>query len=189
MYASHGVPMEASTDGRSKKFAITIAQSERRSASGDRIILPFSSMSEVLGIKTVLLSATCSGTAPPSNRYFSALKRNWEPSHPHTYRRHTEFHQGQVQNLSSKQYIHQIQYDQWSNGYRQEVSEHTARYLRTGDASGPRHGLEKCVEVEEVVSVLTPFVGGVAQDFHVLLVELRLLLAAEVEEGDRQEES
>ena len=26
MYASHGVPMEASTDGRSKKFAISIAQ-------------------------------------------------------------------------------------------------------------------------------------------------------------------
>ena len=25
MYASHGVPMEASTNGRSKKFAITIA--------------------------------------------------------------------------------------------------------------------------------------------------------------------
>ena len=45
-----------------------------------------------------------------------------------------------------------------------------------------------CVEVEEVVGVLTPFGGGVAQVFHVLLVELRLLLVAEVEEGDRQEE-
>ena len=47
------------------------------------------------------------------------------------------------------------------------------------------------MEVEEVVSVLTPFVGGVAQVFHDLLVELRLLLVAEVEEGeeeDRQEE-
>ena len=33
-----------------------------RSASGDRIILPLSSMSEVLGIKTVLLSPKCSGT-------------------------------------------------------------------------------------------------------------------------------
>ena len=46
-------------------------------------------------------------------------------------------------------------------------------------------------EVEEVVSVLTPFVGGVAQFFHDLLVELWLLLVAEVEEGekeDRQEE-
>ena len=45
-----------------------------------------------------------------------------------------------------------------------------------------------CVEVEEVVSVLTPVVSGVAQAFHDLLVELRLLLVAEVEEGDRQEE-
>ena len=45
-----------------------------------------------------------------------------------------------------------------------------------------------CVEVEEVVSVLTSVVGGVAQIFHVLLVELRLLLVAEVEEEDRQEE-
>ena len=31
-------------------------------------------------------------------------------------------------------------------------------------------------------------VSGVVQVFHVLLVELRLLLVAEVEEGDRQEE-
>ena len=41
----------------------------RRSASGDRIILPLSSMSEVFGIKTVLLSSKCSGTVPPSNSY------------------------------------------------------------------------------------------------------------------------
>ena len=41
-------------------------------------------------------------------------------------------------------------------------------------------GLITCVEVEEVVGVLTTF-GS-------LLVELRLLLVAEVEEGDRQEE-
>ena len=48
-----------------------------------------------------------------------------------------------------------------------------------------------CGEVEEVVSVLTLVVSGVAQAFHDLLVELRLLLVAEVEEGgeeDRQEE-
>ena len=54
-----------------------------------------------------------------------------------------------------------------------------------------RLGLPYCGEVEEVVSVLTPVVGGVAQAFHDLLVELRLLLVAEVEEGeeeDRQEE-
>ena len=69
-------------------------------------------------------------------------------------------------------------------------------------SSGTRRGLSPsclprpclssfCGEVEDVVSVLTPVVGGVAQVFHDLLVELRLLLVAEVEEGeeeDRQEE-
>ena len=52
-------------------------------------------------------------------------------------------------------------------------------------------GLITCGEVEEVVSVLTLVVGGVAQASHDLLVELRLLLVAEVEGGeeeDRQEE-
>ena len=52
-------------------------------------------------------------------------------------------------------------------------------------------GLITCVEVEDVAGVLTPVVGGVAQVFHVLHVELRLLLVAEVEERekeDRQEE-
>ena len=46
-------------------------------------------------------------------------------------------------------------------------------------------------DVEDVVGVLTHVVGGVAQAFHDLLVELRLLLVAEVEEGEeenRQEE-
>ena len=48
-----------------------------------------------------------------------------------------------------------------------------------------------CGEVEDVVDALTPVGTGVAQVFHDLLVELRLLLVAEVEEGekeDRQEE-
>ena len=49
-------------------------------------------------------------------------------------------------------------------------------------------GLITCGEVEDVVGALTPVVSGVAQVFHVLLVKLRLLLVAEVEEGDRQEE-
>ena len=52
-------------------------------------------------------------------------------------------------------------------------------------------GLITCGEVEGVVGVLTPVGSGVAQVFHDLLVELRLLLVAEVEEGekeDRQEE-
>ena len=50
-------------------------------------------------------------------------------------------------------------------------------------------GLITCVEVEEVVSVLSPFVGGVAQAFHDLLVELQLLLAAEVQEEGWEVES
>ena len=44
-----------------------------------------------------------------------------------------------------------------------------------------------CGEVEDVVGALTPVVGGVAQVFHDLLVELRLLLVAEVEEGQEEE--
>ena len=51
--------------------------------------------------------------------------------------------------------------------------------------------LINCGEVEDVVGALTSVVGGVAHVFHGLLVELRLLLVAEVEEGeeeDRQEE-
>ena len=52
-------------------------------------------------------------------------------------------------------------------------------------------GLITCGEVEDVVGALTPVVGGVVQVFHELLVELPLLLVAEVEEGeeeDRQKE-
>ena len=48
-----------------------------------------------------------------------------------------------------------------------------------------------CGEVEDVVGALTPVSSGVAQVFHDLLVELRLLLVTDVEEGeeeDRQEE-
>ena len=47
-------------------------------------------------------------------------------------------------------------------------------------------GLITCGEVEDVVGALTSVVGGVAQVFHDLLVELRLLLVAEVEEGKRK---
>ena len=40
-------------------------------------------------------------------------------------------------------------------------------------------GLITCGEAEDVVGALTPVVGGVAQVFHDLLVELQLLLVAE----------
>ena len=48
-------------------------------------------------------------------------------------------------------------------------------------------GLITCGEVEDVVGALTPVGSGVAQVFHDLLVELRLLLVAEVEEGEEEE--
>ena len=55
----------------------------------------------------------------------------------------------------------------------------------------PRHSSESektyCGEVEDVVSALTPVGRGAAKVFHELLVELRLLLVAEVEEGEEGE--
>ena len=52
-------------------------------------------------------------------------------------------------------------------------------------------GLITCGEVEDVVDALTPVGSGVMQVFHDLLVELRLLLVTDVEEGEEegQEES
>ena len=48
-------------------------------------------------------------------------------------------------------------------------------------------GLITCGEVEDVVGALTLVGRGVAQVFHDLLVELRLLLVAEVEERGEEE--
>ena len=48
-------------------------------------------------------------------------------------------------------------------------------------------GLIICGEVEDVVGALTPVGRGEAQVFHDLLVELRLLLVAEVEEREEEE--
>ena len=48
-------------------------------------------------------------------------------------------------------------------------------------------GLITCGEAEDVVGALTPVGRGVAQVSHDLLVELRLLLVAEVEEGEEEE--
>ena len=60
--------MEASTDGRSKKFAIAIAECQRakcvRRSNDPSIVIDIRG----LGMKTILLSAKCSGTVPPSNR-------------------------------------------------------------------------------------------------------------------------
>ena len=46
-----------------------------RNASGDRTILPLSSTSEDLGMKTVLLIAKCSGTAPPFHQVFVRVEK------------------------------------------------------------------------------------------------------------------
>ena len=48
-------------------------------------------------------------------------------------------------------------------------------------------GLMTCGEVEDVVGALTSVGRGVAQVFHDLLVELPLLLVAEVEEGEEEQ--
>ena len=48
-------------------------------------------------------------------------------------------------------------------------------------------GLITCGEVEDVVGVLTLVCRGVAQVFHVLLVELRLQLVVEVEEERKED--
>ena len=48
-------------------------------------------------------------------------------------------------------------------------------------------GLITCGELEDVVGALTHVGSGVAQVFHDLLVELRLLLVAEVEEGKKED--
>ena len=65
-----------------RSFQSQLHSANGRSASGDRISLPLSSMSEALWINTVQLSAKCSGTVPTSNRNLQALKRNCEPSLP-----------------------------------------------------------------------------------------------------------
>ena len=48
-------------------------------------------------------------------------------------------------------------------------------------------GLIICVRGEDVVGALTPDGRGVVQVFHDVLVELRLLLVAEVEEGEKED--
>ena len=65
-------------------------------------------------------------------------------------------------------------------------------FLVVRDSSRVTHCRAFVGRQRDVVGALTPVSSGVAQVFHDLLVELRLLLVAEVEEGeeeDRQEES
>ena len=53
-----------------------------RSASGDRINLPLPSMSEALEINTVLLSAKCSGTVPPSEKSSVSIEEEFRTETP-----------------------------------------------------------------------------------------------------------
>ena len=64
MCAFQGVPVEAAVV---RSLQSQLHSVNGRRASGDLIILPLSSMSEVSGIKTVLLSEKCSGIVPPSS--------------------------------------------------------------------------------------------------------------------------
>ena len=57
MYASHGVPVETRQMAEVRSLQSQLHKVNGRSASGDRMILPWSSISDVLRIKTVLLSA------------------------------------------------------------------------------------------------------------------------------------
>ena len=56
MHAPHGVPMEASIDGRNKKFAITIALCQWAKCARVSNNSSLASMSKVLEKKNVLLS-------------------------------------------------------------------------------------------------------------------------------------
>ena len=70
MYASHGVPMKASTDGSSKKLAIAIAQSQRTKcvwrSNDPSIVIDVRG----LGEKKVLVSAKQPGIATPPRKLF-----------------------------------------------------------------------------------------------------------------------
>ena len=55
MNASHGVPVKASKKADVRSLQSQLHKVNGQSASGDRVILPWSSISEVLGIKTVQL--------------------------------------------------------------------------------------------------------------------------------------
>ena len=84
MYASHGEPMEASKESRSEMFCNRNCSVNGRSASGFRIILSLSSMSEVFGIKIVLLSAKCSGTVPSFQQKLTGVEQGLGAPSPRT---------------------------------------------------------------------------------------------------------
>ena len=78
--------VKASTDCCGENLAIVLNSVNRRRASGDVTIVPVSSISEDLGIKTVLLLAKSAGRVPPSITCLYALKRNCEPNPAHLWK-------------------------------------------------------------------------------------------------------
>ena len=111
-------------------------QSHLHDVYGRRASLPLSSMSEVLGIKTVLLSANQSGKALPSKDNSISIKgelRTHATSTPVSTVGNSVKARSRV---FWKQGGHQIQPDQWSNRCHQALVEQIAKYLRAGDASG-----------------------------------------------------
>ena len=67
VYASDGVPVQAKAYRRLIILQSQLHSVNGRDASGDLTIRPLSSTSEDLGMKTVLVAATCAETAPPSS--------------------------------------------------------------------------------------------------------------------------
>ena len=109
-----------------------------RSASGDRIILPLPSMSGVLGISEMFRNGTS------FQQILISVEKELGASPPAHLQAPYGIPSGSgaesfFKAMSSSNSVRSM----WSNGYRQELFEHTARYFRTGDASGPRCGLEK----------------------------------------------
>ena len=143
MYASHGVPMKASTDGRSEKFAIAIAQ-RQWTKSVWRSINPSKDVIDVggLGVKKksysqrnvleryLLPTETCKhskGIASPVQTPGTPVGTYGIPSGP----RAESFFIPMSSSNSVRSIVQRMS---------SRVSEHTARYVHTGDASGPRRG-------------------------------------------------
>ena len=96
LMAYHWWPRQKS---RGREFAKAIAQCRWRIASSDRIILPRSSVSEVLGIKTVLFLPKHSGTLLPI-RHDTHERKTSNQGHQNIWRHRKEFRQVQEPSLS-----------------------------------------------------------------------------------------
>ena len=113
MYASHGVPLTRPRQmAEVKSLQSQLHNVNGRSASGDRIILPRLSVSEVKGIKTVRLSANYQKYFFPPMWLDQHERGTSNQGHQHICKHRREFRQDQEPSLSLKQGVHQIQPDQ-----------------------------------------------------------------------------